>query len=222
MLSGDRFIHDGREMRLAGIRAPEIAPGFKEPYAEEARRRLAAILASPVSIAEAGAPDRWGRPPAELRLAGGESAQAMLIAQGFAQVMPEGEDHDFIRALLAVETEARAARRGLWAHPRYRIHDAGNARGAIGAFNIVEGAPRAAAKRGGRVYLNFGEDYRTDFTASARSVLARRWAKTGLDLETLAGERLRIRGYVAAINGPSIDLAHPLQIERLGMKTPAA
>lgn len=212
----------GETLRLVGVRAPETAAGFEEPYAEESRRAFAVILAMPFAMQPAGAADRWGRAPAVLLLAGGESAQAVLVAQGAAQVAPEGDDHDFIRTLLALEEEARAARRGLWAHQRYRVHDAGDARRAIGAFNLVEGAPLAAARRGGRVYLNFGDDYRTDFTASARAGLARAWARNGLDLETLAGERLRIRGYVAAVNGPSVDLAHPLQIERLDMKTPTA
>ncbi len=81
---------------------------------------------------------------------------------------------------------------------------------------LLVGAVLAAVKQGGRLYLNCGEDFRTDFTATAKPAAARRWRKGGLiDLETLTGAAVRVRGYVASINGPSIEIAHALQVERL-------
>ncbi|MEX0643808.1 MAG: hypothetical protein WD076_00740, partial [Parvularculaceae bacterium] len=120
-----------------------------------------------------------------------------------------------IDRLLSIEGEARAAKRGLWSDWRYRVYDADEASFAVGSFNILEGVILAADARGGRVYLNFGDDYRTDFTVTAKSSLARQWAKEGLDLATLAEARVRARGYVTWINGPSIELTHPRQIEIL-------
>ncbi|MEQ8936540.1 MAG: thermonuclease family protein [Amphiplicatus sp.] len=219
-VSGARAIVNGREIRLSDILAPAMAGGRADPYAAQFQRALADTLSHPVRAEESGAADRWNRPFTRLYVEHQRgvmlaTAQERLVACGAARTLPESSDHAFIRRLLLLEEAARRTRIGLWGLAPYRVHPADDARRAVGDYNLVEGAPVTAVKRGGRVYLNFGDDYRKDFTASAKSGLARAWAKTGLDLETLAGAPLRIRGHVAWINGPSIDLTHPLQIELL-------
>ena len=62
------------------------------------------------------------------------------------------------------------------------------------------------------IYLNFGEDYRTDFTALIRRSDAAGW---GDGLKDLAGVSVRIRGVMEAWNGGLIRIEHPGQIERL-------
>ena len=74
---------------------------------------------------------------------------------------------------------------------------------------------RSAALARGRYYLNFGEDYREDFTATTRSRTGKKWARTGFDLLSLEGAQIRVRGFTVWINGPSIELAHIKQIEVL-------
>lgn len=217
---------NGREIRLADIITPSRA-GVAEPYADEAQRTLAAMLSGQLRAEEVGPEDRWGRSMARLYVESHPgillaTVQERLVAVGAARVRPETDDAGFIARLLKLEHAARNAALGLWRLAHYRIFAASDARYAIGGFNLVEGAPVAAAKRGGRIYLNFGADFRDDFTASVRTGLAKRWVEDGLDLMALAGASLRVRGYVASINGPSIDLVHPGQIEILDMKTPAA
>lgn len=217
-LRADAFTDGGGEVRLADIIAPDPASlrGWPQPYAKEARAMLARLLAGQVRIEELAPPDRWGRRIAKVFDADGVSLQEKLTAEGAVRVRPESADDAFIRRLLDREHDARAARRGLWRLSAYRIRNADDASDAVGGFHLVEGAILAAVKHGGRFYLNFGEDFRSDFTATAKSVAARRWRKNGLiDLESLAGARVRTRGYVAWINGPSIEITHPLQIERL-------
>jgi hypothetical protein len=41
------------------------------------------------------------------------------------------------------------------------------------------------------------------------------FAAAGVDLKTLAGRRLRARGFLAWRNGPMIEATHPEQIELL-------
>ena len=217
-LRADLFTGGDGEVRLADIIAPDPASlrGWPQPYAKEARAGLARLLAGQVRIEELAPPDRWGRRIARVLGADGVSLQEKLTEAGAARVRPESADDAFIRRLLDRESEARAARRGLWRLSAYRIRNADGASDAVGGFHLVEGAILAAVKHGGRIYLNFGEDFRTDFTATAKSASARRWRKQGLtDLESLAGARGRARGHVAWINGPSVEIAHPLQIERL-------
>lgn len=211
-VSGDSLIDVDGEIRLADIAAPPSSA----PFADEARAALDRLLGGSLQVEEVAARDRWGRRVAKVVDAGGAALQERLIAAGAARVRPETDDYAFIRRLLEREREARAARLGLWRLADYRIRDSADAADAIGGFHLVEGVVRTAEKVRGRVYVNFDDDFRTDFSLTAKSGLARRWARDGLvDLVGLAGARLRSRGYVASINGPSIEVAHPLQIERI-------
>lgn len=216
-LSGDEFVDPEGEVRLADILALHISEqlSVSSGYAEEARKALQDALVAPLRIQPIGARDRWGRRVAMVFSADDDrSLQEKLVAAGAAQVRPETGDYDFIRRLLSVEEEARAARRGLWRLPVYLPHSAEASDIGIGAFRLVEGAVLTAEKYGGRYYLNFGEDYHTDFTVTAKSDAVRRWRDDGvIDLASLAGAPIRVRGYVAAINGPSIEVVHPLQVE---------
>lgn len=215
-LGGDVFMDGGTEVRLADILSPrlETLRGGPETHAEAARDSLQELLAGISSLVEAAPTDRWGRQVAHIFAGDGVSLQEKLVLSGAARVRPESANHRFIKALFGAEAEARRHKRGLWRYAVYRIRDAADARDAIGSFNLVEGVVVAAARNGGRIYLNFDEDFRTDFTASVSSTSARRWKKT-IDLETLASARLRIRGHVAWINGPSIEIGHPLAVEVL-------
>lgn len=211
------IVLNGEEIRLIDV----IAPDFPK---ETAPRDAAALYARRIGALLAGANpqvedkrdrDRWNRRVAVLRMTTGETLQELLVGEGLARVRPESDDDGFIDRLLLLERLARDEKRGLWNEFRYRVHDASDARRAVGRFNLVEGAPLAGALRKGRAYLNFGEDFRTDFTATAPSRSARKWAKTGLDFTTLAGRSLRLRGHVAWINGPSVEITHSKQIEIL-------
>jgi endonuclease YncB( thermonuclease family) len=211
-VDGANFTLASRAFRLADI----IAPHEGDPYAEDARRELYAVMALGFAkLADAAPLDRWGRRvvrPVSAAL-GGASAQDILVAAGAARVRPETDDVEALRRLFAAEQVARRTQRGLWALRAYAARDASEARSAIGGFHLVEGIVREAFVGRGRVYLNFGEDYRTDFTITAASRDAKRWAKSSPDLAALAGTRVRVRGYCAWINGPSIEIDHPLQIE---------
>jgi hypothetical protein len=216
-LGGAIFSGGGAEFRLADILA---ADDRAAPHAGAARRLLDRLLAAPPRIEDVAPPDRWGRRIVRAFDASGASLQELLIAAGAARTRPEGQDFDFIRQLFAREQAAREAGAGLWGLRFYRVRDSAGADDAIGGFHLVEGAVLRAGRGGGRLYLNFGEDFRSDFTATAKTGAARRWKTAGLiDLENLGGARIRVRGHVASINGPSIEISHPLQVELIGSAT---
>lgn len=91
-------------------------------------------------------------------------------------------------------------------------------------FQLVEGRVRSVfvAERGG-VHLNFGPDYKTDFSVYVAPADAQAWSG-GVDaLRGLEGQRLRVRGYLDSFNGPSIRVDHAAQVEMLEQtKTVAA
>jgi len=221
-ISGDTILSNQDEIRLDDILAPKIADisGAPEPFAFEAQRALADLIrGGALGFQDSGERDRWGRRIAHVWSGvaeNGQSLQEKLVANGFARVDPRSDRYDFIRRLHEVEIEARDTERGLWRLRRYSIVDAMRADPAIGAFHLVEGEVVKTATHSGRTYLNFGDDYKIDFTITARSVLARRWIKKGLDLLASAGRKIRVRGFIEKINGPTIELKHPLQIELIG------
>lgn len=213
-LRGDLFVGGGEEFRLADILA---ADEFSATDAGAARRALDRLLAAPLRIEDVAPRDRWGRRMVRAYEAGEISLQEELVTAGAARVRPQGDDYEFIRRLLVREQAARDAGSGLWRRKFYRVRDAGSAEDAIGGFHLVEGAVARVGRGGGRFYLNFGEDFRRDFTATAKSGAARRWKSAGLvDIESLEGARVRVRGHVASINGPSIEITHPMQVELFG------
>lgn len=169
---GASFHYGPDECRLADILAPTAPYGLE---AAGAVKRL--IDGADLELRDVADRDRWGRRIVRAFVRGDAaqgSLQETLVADGAARVSPESADHAAITALLAREAAAREQRRGLWRLRDYRVRAAVDASAAIGAFQLVEGVVVSAFIGRGRAYLNFGGDYRSDFTASAGSRDARR------------------------------------------------
>ena len=85
----------------------------------------------------------------------------------------------------------------------------------VGSFQLIEGRVREVAVVRKRAYLNFGEDWRTDFTISIAPRDRRRFLADGIDPMGYQGQRVRVRGWLRHYNGPLVDVTHPEQIEIL-------
>jgi endonuclease YncB( thermonuclease family) len=206
--AGDRLeLADGRTVRLAVIRLPE-SPGAT----------LAGLLAGQaVRLATSAAPvDRYGDLVAQVERADGTWLQGALLEQGLAEV--ETRPGEVLRAaeMLALERAARAGRRGLWADPAFAPRSAERVADAVGSFQIVQGRVLRVAPSGDYVYLNFGRNWRSDFTLRLRRAeLDDRFERAGLDVLALAGRRIEVRGFVLDAGGPLIELSHPEQLQVL-------
>ncbi len=220
MLDGDTVaLADGRVVRLAGILAPRSEPGRRQDaHATAARERLATLVAGRrVELREDSRTlDRHGRRLAHLVRAGdGLWVQGALLEAGLARVYTFADVRALAAQMYALEAAARQARRGLWGGRRHAVLTPEQAHGGRYAFQVVEGVVIAVADVRNRVYLNFGPDWRTDFTVSVAPGDRARFREAGLDLLALQGRRLRVRGWVRSYNGPLIDADHPEQIEVL-------
>jgi hypothetical protein len=120
------------------------------------------------------------------------------------------------KPLLTLEADARKAKRGIWADAFYRVRKPEDVASEIGTFQIVEGKVTAVGGGRGRLYLNFGADYRTDFTVTVSVRDRKRLAKEGIDPAAWAGKSIRIRGWLSLLNGPEIELTHAEQVEVIG------
>jgi micrococcal nuclease len=104
-------------VRLLGIDAPEVSHGFDtpEPFGREARQRLASLVLNRwVRLEMEGATtDVYNRRLAYVFTEDGQFINAVLVRDGLARVsarQPIGRIPELRRA----ETEAQAARRGMW------------------------------------------------------------------------------------------------------------
>lgn len=160
-------------------------------------------------------PDRYGRLAGQVYLSDGTWLQGLLVRAGAARFLG-GVDMEIRDGLLHAEQEARTLSAGLWDSGTWVVHDSG-APDSIGkGFQIVEGVVTGVRRVKGVVYINFGDDWRTDFTAGARGL---RTVSTedgrSLKLRDLQGRAIRVRGIVRFYNGPYVDIASPDQIEVL-------
>jgi len=64
----------------------------------------------------------------------------------------------------------------------------------------------------GHLYLNAGEDYKTDFTAFIPSCALERFLGSGIDLFALKGRTVEVTGVLEEYNGPEIIVTGPWQI----------
>ena len=215
-------LDDGETVRLAGIEAPTRRGGGHgseaSPLANEARRALASLVQGRrVGLAFGGQRrDRHGRLRAHLvRLRDGTWIQGMLLEAGLARVMSLVDDRAAVPEMLGHERRARAERSGIWAEPEYRVRAAAEAGSVLRSFQLIEGRVRAAAVVKGRGYLNFGDDWREDFTVSIAPRDRRRFEADGIAVGDYEGRLVRVRGWIESFNGPMIEATHPEQIEVL-------
>lgn len=223
VIDGDTLVlDDGREVRLVGLQAPKLPlgrPGFAAwPRAAEAKAALAGLtLGRRVRLAYGGRRgDRYGRVLAQLFDAEtGAWVQGALLAAGMARVYSFADNRALVAEMLALERAARAAGRGIWGDPFYAPRSAAAAGAHLGGFELVEGRVLEAAAVRGTVYLNFGADWRSDFTVAIRPAALETFAAAGVDPLAYAGRLIRVRGWLKSYNGPMIEATHPEQIEVL-------
>lgn len=222
VVDGDTLVlKDGSQVRLVGIQAPKLPlgrPNFPAwPLAEDAKAALERLVeGKSVDLRYGGARrDRHGRHLAQLYTPDGTWVQGALLAGGFARVYSFPDNRAVVGEMLALEGQARAHRRGIWADPFYRVLTPDEAGRYLDTFQLVEGKVQNVAVVRGRAYLNFGADWRTDFTVAIEPADMRAFRDAGLDPRALEGRRVRVRGWLKSMNGPMIQVTHPEQVEIL-------
>jgi micrococcal nuclease len=203
-----------RLVRLAGIWADSPAAS-SQPEDHAAVRSLAAMVQGRTVqlYLDSQSQNRFGQWLAQVTLAGARGepdgwVQGEMLRQGYARVYTTVGTDALAAELLAAENQARQAARGLWRVQEYAVRSVFALDRAIDSFQIVEGVVAGVGITGSRVYLNFGEDWRRDFTiVIARSDTARFPGKLR-GLKSLEGKRVRVRGWVFGLNGPAIRADH--------------
>lgn len=230
------LLDDEEEVRLIGALAPrspdmrpDAGPWPPEQAAITALRDL--VTGRSVELATSGrARDRYGRLLAHLFLdENGERVwvQGRLLSTGHARAYGLPESFACARELLAHERVAREARTGLWANAAYATRaadDGGKLLRYRNSYQIIEGSVVRVKAAKSRTFLDFGRDWRTDFSAGVDAKVLRanpEWAKT---LDKLQGRRVEVRGWIEYRGGPYIAIEDPSQLALIedGTQPPAA
>lgn len=221
---------DGRTLKLIGALAPKAPSWWKGPqkWGPEARvkRALEKLLAGrQLRLAPAGREqDRRGRLLAHLFITDGPEriwVQGRLIEEGYARAYTLPGSRSCAHALLSRESQARKAGKGIWRNSFFAVVDARETSKLLKrryTYQLVEGQVVSVARRRSWTFVNFGKDYRSDFTVAIRAGNRRSFLKSDISLEALQGKHIRVRGWIERWNGPAIKVTHPEQIELLEEK----
>lgn len=193
VVDGDTLkLSDGRNVRLIGVNAPELAHNGRttEPFAEAARQRLQALVAAnagELALQPGRQPkDHYGRTLAHLYDRQGNNIEAQLLADGLGYLVAIAPNTDLTACQRVAEREARQAGRGLW--KRSPVQDAQSLHES--GFAVVRGkVVEVQRNRGGLwieldgpLVLRIGPDLLKSFDRRT--------------LDNLSGHSLEARGWV--------------------------
>lgn len=206
----------GKSFRLADI-------AFAPEYENEAMAWLEKASADTVSVRVlADHADYLGRLPVDVHDPVTGDWRAGILNSGLAMLVPETGDD--VTYLMGIEDSAIKGQVGIWsaqeAQTAYyvvanHVGDAEipTARDAIGRFAVVDGIIRSIEHQEWRSYLNFGSNWREDFTialdARARDMFARN-GDVQSSFQSLIGQKVRVRGVIENRGGPYVALENPL------------
>lgn len=212
---GELVLADGRLLRLRGLvlSGERQATAFLDATVKGRRVDIGGLPRTP---------DRWQRYATShvvlhLPNGGRQLVSEALISQGQAVVRPAELPTACADWLLAVEREARRARKGIW--ERDFPLDSGNLTALSrddGQYVIVSGTIITVGERQYATYLNFGTRRNHDF---AVYIAGRQWQailKTGLTAMELTGKRVMVRGDIIAGQlagqAPVMETTHAAEI----------
>lgn len=188
---------DGRRLRLLALTGDAVVP------VERIER-----------IAPLGGLDRHERLPV-IALGSDGPVESHLLRDGRARLSASRViPRDCWKAMEAAETEAVAARRGIWAEPGALL-DAGDAdalKRFDGRFAVVAGRVRSVRTVRRITYVNFGAFGSGALTVTIAERDMPAFREFGLEPAAIRGHMLRVRGVVTIRRGPFIAAAMPEQI----------
>jgi len=116
--------------------------------------------------------------------------------------------------LYKAEQSARTGKKGIWASDSlYKVITPDEADDHIGDFAVIEGTVQKVATVRNNTYLNFGQNWKTDFTIQITPALRKQFAKQGINVLNLGQSNIRVRGYLRSYNGALIELKNTTHLE---------
>lgn len=210
VVDGDTLVMQGGEkVRLVGIDTPERG----EPFYSEAAHHLEGLVAGhSVDLARCAEADRYGRTLA-LITSGGTNVNLAMIRAGLASpllIPPCGKP--VAKSVLAETARAVTAGMGIYSSGRYIVVKHREAARLTGRHAVVVGTVNNIHVGRKAVHLNFGEDWRNDFTAVLFKGSLAKFDALGLEPLGLVGRKVMVLGKIKDYNGPEIIVRYPDQL----------
>ena len=219
-VSGDELVAaDGSHLILSSIKAPEVWQATDQyrswPHAEESRAILNGLVSGQKLALFCEGEDQTlvGKKIAHGLTENGHWLQHELVVRGAAIVLPRAGHVAGLGHLRAAESIARTEKTGLWSAMDLERKASDDI--PTGRLMIVSGHVKNAARVGNRIFLNFGENWRTDFTVEVPSRALRLFKKLNIDPLAFAEKEIEVRGWVTWRGGPFMRLEGPGQLQVL-------
>ncbi len=148
-------------------------------------------------------------------------AQKVLVEEGLVRALPTMSNPENAAALLEAEIKPRTLRKGLWGTAQWAVKNIDTVGSYVGTIQVVQGKVYSVSTRGNITYLNFGRDWKTDFTIEVDATMRRALMKNAINPMALTGKFVEVRGFVEEHNGPSIQLEAPQLLRIIEVKTAA-
>jgi len=193
VVDGDTLrLADGRSVRLIGLNTPELGRQGRsaEPFAEQARKRLQALLAASdgrvaLQVGQQGK-DHYGRTLAHVYDNRGRNLEAQLLSEGLGFQVAVAPNLALVRCQQAAERSARQARAGLWRRSPVQAP----AQLKQGGFALVQGRIKRIEGNGAGLWLEMADGLVLHIARRALDNFDRR-AVQGLE-----GRQVEARGWV--------------------------
>ncbi len=214
-------LNDGRKIRLIGIDTPELKRGQQpaQPYARQARDYLRSLLARHQQrvavLLGREAKDHYGRTLAYLFFDDGSSVQAAMLAAGFAVAMSFPPNTAYSACYREQEKLARAAKRQIWSHPKYRDRDVSGLAASSRGFHILHARVNKISHSRVGVWLNLDGGLAVQVKTADLVNFAPGW------LQALQGKVVQLRGWLHPKLKPKyhqrfyLQLRHPDNLQIL-------
>ena len=221
VIDGDTVkLSSGRLLRYIGLDTPEVrvkkngkfeyAPQPFSLEATEYNRKLVEGKSIRVEF-DVVKKDKYGRLLGYC-FVGDVFVNAELIKQGYATVYTWPPNVKYVDTFVALGKQARVNKKGLWydfktiGHSQAHLH--------INKVKAVRGEVVNTHKSKKCVYLNFGKNWRTDFTVVIFNDALTSFAKKGIDpVVFYKNKKVEVVGRIKEYNGPEIIVNSPSQIE---------
>jgi micrococcal nuclease len=215
----------GEIVRLSGLNFPDYSEDNAGAFSLLAVKVLKDMLDGQQMVIyqtrnkSVGRMNRMGHSLAHLvRASDGAWVQGSLLQLGLALVQTDQGNPEMAEQMLKLEAQARIEKIGLWENTIHILR-AEETPEHIGEFVIVEDQVESVALKNNRLYMNFGKNWKKDFTVTVSPESKRNFNKAGLNPLDWNKRTLRVRGVLDELNGPNLEIEHPGAIETIDTET---
>lgn len=223
VFDGDTILIDyngkSESIRYIGVNTPEIShPGMgidEETFGVLATEKNKELVSGKEVALEFDVQerDKYNRILAYVYLKNGDMVNEILAKEGYAYLLTYPPNIKYVEKFRTAQIYARENEKGLWSKniiKRIPADDIETLNENIGDFVIVSGKVANTFQSKKATYLNFGKDYKTDFTIV---IFKNNYESFDFDLEKhYLFKEVEISGKLKKYNGPEIILNDPASI----------